>query len=221
MGFIYQIKNDINDKTYVGKTTRTIEKRFKEHLQRINERDQHLYKAMLKYGPEHFYVIELEECEDDLLNEREKFWIKQKDSYYNGYNETLGGDGMNLIDYEEIFPYLELNLSTVEIGKILNISKDTVAAYLNKYYTKEEIKERTKKLIGIKNSTAIEQYDLNGNFIQEFPSLKSIPNICHRNISDVLNKRRKSAGGFLWKRKSDPTPIEMLVNANKNKHKHD
>ena len=86
-------------------------------------------------------------------------------SYYNGYNETLGGDGMNLIDYEEIFPYLELNLSTVEIGKILNISKDTVAAYLNKYYTKEEIKERTKKLIGIKNSTAIEQYDLNGNFI--------------------------------------------------------
>lgn len=41
---------------------------------------------------------------------------------------------------------------------------------------------------------------MNGELIATYPSLKSIPNICHRNISDVLYGRRKSAGGYLWKR---------------------
>lgn len=31
MGYIYIIKNDINDKAYVGKTLNSLEKRFKEH----------------------------------------------------------------------------------------------------------------------------------------------------------------------------------------------
>lgn len=26
------------------------------------------------------------------MNEREKYWIKHYNSYYDGYNETLGGD---------------------------------------------------------------------------------------------------------------------------------
>lgn len=221
MGFIYQIKNDINDKTYVGKTTRTIAQRFQEHLERIYQRDNHLYLAMRKYGKEHFYIIQLEECANELLNEREKYWISQMDSYNNGYNETLGGDGSSLIDYElQIKPFFNTNLSTKEISNIIGISSTTVCNCFNLYFTKEEIKERANKLIGNKNSTIIEQYDFDGNFIQEYPSLKSVPNICHRNISDVLNKRRKSAGGFLWKRKDDPTSIKELVLINKNKYRH-
>lgn len=31
MGYIYKIVNDINDKIYIGKTEKSIEKRFKEH----------------------------------------------------------------------------------------------------------------------------------------------------------------------------------------------
>ena len=221
MGFIYQIKNDINDQTYIGKTTRTISARFQEHLERVYQRDNHLYRAMRKYGKEHFYVIELEKCDDNLLDAREKYWIKQMDSYENGYNETLGGEGMSLIDYEkEIKPYFDQLLSTEEISQITGISQTTICLYLNQYFSKEEIKRRSNKLIGMKNSTAIEQYDFDGNFIQEFSSLKSIPKICHRNISDVLYGRRKSAGGYLWKRKDDPTPIEQLVIANKNKYIH-
>jgi len=32
MGYIYIIKNDINDKIYIGQTSRSIEVRWKEHV---------------------------------------------------------------------------------------------------------------------------------------------------------------------------------------------
>ena len=221
MGYIYQIKNDINNKTYVGKTTRTIEIRYQEHLDRIYERDNHLYLAMRKYGKEHFYVIELEECDDALLNKREQYWIQQMHSYEDGYNETRGGEGTLLTDYEtcQIRQYFYENLSTREISKLTGISQYIICTCFNKYFTKEEIKARTDKILSMKRSVAIEQYDFQGNLITTYPSLKSIPNICHRNISDVLYGRRKSAGGYLWKRQDDPTPIEKLVELNKNKYK--
>jgi len=175
---------------------------------------------MRKYGKENFYAEELEKCDNEILDIREKYWIEYFDTYKQGYNETLGGEGMPLINYDErLKEYLNQNLSIRDISKITGISTNSISAYYNTIFSKEEIKNKANKIIGSKNSTVIEQYDLNGNFIKEYSSLKSIPNICHRNISDVLNRRRRSAGGFLWKKKNDPTPIEDLVMANKNKHK--
>lgn len=222
MGFIYQIKNNINEKIYVGKTTRTLEARFKEHKNRVNERNSHLYLAMRKYGTENFFIEMLEECEDNFLDEREKYWIKILDTYNRGYNETLGGEGLSLIDYEsQIKPFWDEGFSIREISDITKISPVTISNYLYANgITEKEIKVRANDLIGKKNSKAIQQYDFEGNFITEYSSLKSIPGICHRNISDVINKRRKSAGGYLWKYSSDNTPIEELVLQNKNKYKH-
>jgi hypothetical protein len=36
-------------------------------------------------------VIQIEECNNDLLNDRERYWINYYDSYKNGYNNTYGG----------------------------------------------------------------------------------------------------------------------------------
>lgn len=222
MGFIYQIKNDVNEKIYIGKTTRTLKIRFNEHKSRVNEQNSHLYLAMRKYGIEHFSIEPLEKCENSLLNEREQYWIEKLDTYNKGYNETLGGEGLSIIDYNsQIKPFWDQGLSIREIYNITKISPVTISNILySNDITEEEIKSRAKNIIGEKNSKAIQQYDFNGNFIAEYPSLKSIPNICHRNISDVINKRRKSAGGYLWKYSTDNTPIEELVLQNKNKYKH-
>ena len=66
-------------------------KNAKKHINR------YLYDAMNKYGYDNFVPSIIEECNDNLLNEREIYWIK----FYNttdksiGYNMTTGGDGGN------------------------------------------------------------------------------------------------------------------------------
>lgn len=110
MGYIYKIINDVTDKVYIGKTTQTVEKRFKEHKRRSIYNDKyHLYRAMRKYGVEHFFIEEIEECPSEVLSDRERYWIDYYDSYNNGYNMTVGGDGNLLYNYKEVAnKYLEL-----------------------------------------------------------------------------------------------------------------
>ena len=52
MGFIYKITNTINNKIYIGKTTRTVEKRYKDHLYSSKKSNCYLHIAMRKYGVE-------------------------------------------------------------------------------------------------------------------------------------------------------------------------
>ena len=110
MGFIYTITNKINGKQYVGKTNLSdSQERWKEHLQDYKKErceKRPLYSAMNKYGVENFVFEVIEEC--DNTEEREKFWIKELNTYGStGYNATLGGDGKAYIEYtdEEIIEY--------------------------------------------------------------------------------------------------------------------
>ena len=96
MGYIYKITNIINGKLYIGQTKKTIEERFQAHLKNAkNHINRYLYDAMNKYGYNNFIPSLIEECEDNLLDEREIYWI----AFYNttdkkfGYNMTIGGGG--------------------------------------------------------------------------------------------------------------------------------
>lgn len=94
MGYIYFCQNKINGFGYVGQTTRTMEARRKEHFKPSNDNSL-FHNALRKYGQENFTWVILEECENELLNEREIYWIKEKNTFYkegNGYNMTKGGD---------------------------------------------------------------------------------------------------------------------------------
>ena len=53
---------------------------------------------MRKYGIEHFHIELIEET--DNPEEREVYWIEQKQSFKYGYNATMGGDGQKYIDYD-------------------------------------------------------------------------------------------------------------------------
>ena len=94
---IYGIHNLKNDKWYVGQAV-NIRARWNAHRSMLskNERESiHLLRAWNKYGADAFEWVILEECSPELLDEREKYWIAQKDSYKNGYNRTLGGGGIH------------------------------------------------------------------------------------------------------------------------------
>ena len=129
-GFIYIIKNDINDKVYIGKTLLpTIEERFQEHLKDSKREDkQHrpLYNAINKYGSSHFYVELIEECDIEILSQQEQYWINFYSSYSKGYNATLGGEGSPKYNYQELVnAYLKGYLVT-EIAQEFECDKDTV-----------------------------------------------------------------------------------------------
>ena len=144
IGSIYIIRNNINNKVYIGQTIKHIDKRFKEHISdafridiETNEfvKDTKFYRAIRKYGRDNFYVELLEQCNIEELSNKEIEYIKKYDSYHNGYNSTLGGDGTTTISMSEsdkiniVNDYtsgksinkiaLELNVSTSVVYNIL------------------------------------------------------------------------------------------------------
>lgn len=93
---IYKIKNNINNKIYIGQS-KNIEQRWKHHLwESFNDKqvmyNYSIHKAFRKYGIDNFSFDIIEEVPEDKLFEREKYWIEFYNSYKEGYNETEGGD---------------------------------------------------------------------------------------------------------------------------------
>lgn len=88
---IYIIKNDINNKVYIGQSVNA-EDRFKSHCKPSSKTHNSLIDlAIQKYGKEHFWFEILEE-QIDNYNEREKYWIKYYQSTKpHGYNILEGG----------------------------------------------------------------------------------------------------------------------------------
>ena len=96
MSFIYKITNMLNNKIYIGKTNRTIEERWREHVRSsklANKNHIPLYKAFNKYGIANFCIEEIEEVPYNIVDEKEQYYIQYYNSYYDGYNATIGGDG--------------------------------------------------------------------------------------------------------------------------------
>lgn len=92
-GGIYKITNVKNEKVYVGRSTKFID-RWRTHSKRgcgIETIKGLLYEAMIKEGLENFTFEVLEVCEKEIQSEREKYWIKFYKSDEWGYNQTKGG----------------------------------------------------------------------------------------------------------------------------------
>jgi len=98
---VYCIKNIINNKEYIGLTTRTLEERWKQHIRESNreggwEWNTPLGNAIKKYGKDSFQVFVLEECSSETEMKQKEIWlIRERKSLASetGYNLTLGGDG--------------------------------------------------------------------------------------------------------------------------------
>lgn len=94
---IYCIKNLVDDKKYIGMSVGVDSYRLNNHksmLKRNVHHNPYLQNSYNKYGAENFSFLLVEECDKDLLEEREKFYIEKWNTKVpNGYNLTGGGDG--------------------------------------------------------------------------------------------------------------------------------
>ena len=58
---------------------------------------QLITKAIRKYGFDNFSSEVIEECPEELVNEREVYWISHFDSTNKGYNIAVGGRTLGLL----------------------------------------------------------------------------------------------------------------------------
>lgn len=212
MGYIYCITNLINNKRYVGKTTLSLDSRFKKHCQdsrkeRCEKRP--LYDAFNKYGIENFKIEELEYVEDNnLLSEKEIFWIQELKSYgSSGYNATKGGDGKILYDYNEIIELYNLGYNCNQVSEKIGCCHDIVQKVLKTHNI----------TVRGGNGKLIDQFDKAGNFIQTFYSsfdaadwLVEFGKAKNRHsasnhIIDCCNNKSNSCSGYIWKYKTLPS----------------
>ena len=204
MAYIYQITNDINDKVYVGKTEQSLQQRFQEHCQDSRKQrceNRPLYRAMQKYGIEHFSISLLEQT--DVPEEREIFWIKKLGTYEYGYNATRGGDGKRYLDYEQIIErYRELQ-NQQKVAKELGISEDSVRKVLYErnipiakcQSIKKPVQQYSKdkqKLLSFESCTEGARWLIEQQITQA--KLGTVVN----KITECANHKRKSAYNYLW-----------------------
>ena len=102
----------LNDKSYIGKTIHSLHLRKGQHL-RSNE-TTHFHRALRKYGKDMFEWNVIKECKTEKeLDNQEINFIKEYDTYKNGYNSTVGGDNGTYVMSEEH----KKNLSKSHLGK--------------------------------------------------------------------------------------------------------
>lgn len=205
MAYIYCIKNNINNKCYVGKTLRSPEERFSEHLsdaRKQTHENRPLYRAIKKYGEDNFSLRVLEECADEFASEREMWYIEKLETYAHGYNATVGGDGTQLFDHEVIKTQLaaglsqkfvaELNGCSIDLVRQIRLANNIPLTKVRKQpsvaaYTKDDIE------VGVFVSAG-EAF----RFLREI-GITDARSDGGTHINAVCNGRRKVAYGFKWK----------------------
>lgn len=150
IGYIYSITNEINGKSYIGKTNDLV-RRWKEHCYG-HGKTAILNKAFKKYGLEHFIFevvaqIPFDSIEElnDVLNQLEMYYIALYDTFNNGYNATAGGDGTSFYHHSE---ETKRKISQGQIGKILSEEHKSKCriANLGNHHT-EEAKEAIRQAL--------------------------------------------------------------------------
>lgn len=115
MHYIYCYTNKINNHKYVGQTN-NYKRRIREHRScafdsKAFSYNHLIHKKIREYGEENFEITILETIYSEnveLVNERERFWIKEMNSFVGngqGYNMDLGGnnkENLRILTNEQI-----------------------------------------------------------------------------------------------------------------------
>jgi len=203
---IYAIINVLSQKLYIG-SSNDMYKRFKQHKRALIKNKHNNYKlqrAWNKYGSEVFEFQILETVSENLLLNREDYWLNYKQSYssQHGYNinkkanapsvamilkiwnEKYGAE--EACRREKKWRQLHKNAITGKSVNRGNIRKD-----LSNY----NIKIKSKPIL---------QYDLNKILIKEWNSIREAGrglNINPTGISRACRGILKTSNNFVWKYK--------------------
>lgn len=93
---IYEFKNKVSGKSYVG-STKDHKERYWSHISKLKRNihdNKELQKDFNLLGRDNFEMIMLEECSIDMLLEREQFWSDKIENKYNTRKNVCSNIGV-------------------------------------------------------------------------------------------------------------------------------
>jgi len=188
---IYKIKNNKNDKVYIG-SSNNMERRFKDHA-RLLENNKHYNKYLQNAWNKYdffFEIIEIVESED-ILNEREQSWM----DFYNSYDREYGYNIAPKADRTVIAEETKKRMSESRKGKKRpeasgwhhsEEAKDKIGKAQSSIRKGIKLSDKTKQKIGdrCRNKTYEEMYG-----IDKANEMKENIRKCHTGKSYCLGKK--------------------------------
>lgn len=213
---IYIITNIVNNKSYIGSSL-DYKQRLRQHkysLRNNKHYNKHLQSSFNKYGEENFTFNLLELCSN--LIERETFHIYNKNvlNPLYGYNKATNIENTSGYKMSE---YSRKKMSLSKKGSKMhpNTKKALIEANRNRVYNTSHL--RTNEVIDKISKSLMKpilQYDLNGNFIKEWTSVKEASefyNVFCSNISSCARGERLKSNNYQWFYKiNDVIPLKIL-----------
>ena len=202
---IYKIISP-SGKIYIGQSV-DIKRRFNSYKRMYvkNKSVVKLYRSFLKYGVDNHIFEVVCECEENQLNEKER--------YYQEMFDCIGINGLNC----------RLTKTNDKSGRASKetLAKMSEASKGNQHWLGKKHTQETKDKISLANkgresnrkgiisenhpqSVKVIQYDLDGNFIKEWNCLMDIKRELNFHISNVslcINNKLSAYKGFKWVRK--------------------
>lgn len=177
---IYIIKNNVNNKVYIGQSIqlKTREGKHKSYLKHNKHENDYLQRSYNKYGVEAFSFEILERCDIDKLDEREIFYINKFNSMdiEKGYNLESGGNSNKIVS--EITREKKRGKNNPMYGK--KPSEETIekmresARGMNNILTESEVVEVKEMLIlGIKQSEIALRFNVHYSTINKIAKFKN------------------------------------------------
>lgn len=208
MYYIYCYINKINHHKYVGQTNNP-KRRYYEHKSSAynpNDKDYDdlFHKKIRQYGLDNFDYEILEEInteDESYVDERERYWIKEKNSYIKnncGYNMDEGGRRgsdrwvraiLTKEQVEEIYNLLRTTtLTQKEIGEKFNVSQMYISCINigDKFYN-------SNFTYPIRPDNRAIDHNMIKQMILSYPDMtqQQIANLCNVSLSSIKRERAK------------------------------
>ena len=209
---IYKAQNTITGECYIGATTKTIEERKQDHLQKASKGSAlKFHQAIKSNGANNFIWTQLDTAVDNNdLAEKESKYILKFESQKKGYNSDKGG-GIRKKVYQFDVKNGELINSFEDLeraSKALNLNRKSISnaclGYTKSYkgfiWSYSKVFDSDYKIDERKKS--VSQFSLNEKFIENFKSASEasrITGISKTCITRCCRGERKYTGGFVWK----------------------
>ena len=213
-GIIYKVTHKESGKTYIGATTKSIQKRKIDHMERAKRGEaQPFAKAIATHGPDAFNWVKIDiATTNNELAQKEKEYVIKYNSKDNGYNSDAGG-GIK----KRVYQY------SIEDGKLIgrydclqsaanavSATKQNISAaclgvnkscrgFLWSYSSSSSTSLPTN--VSDKKKKPVIQLSLDDKVITKYESIADasrVTGINKSSIAKVCRKERKQAGGFKW-----------------------